>query len=91
MKIKNFLIDLCRDEKGSISVKPVVTFVGSVTLYLVFIATSVLTMCYEGTPKFSDTLIYGIVSIVIAGMGTDTADKFSIKNKDSNPTLPPTP
>jgi hypothetical protein len=81
MTFKNWIINLFKDERGSIYIKPVIAFMGAI-----FLCTTMLINIY--TPKNmtpSDTLINAVMVITAIGMGADTLDKFSFKDKSSDP------
>lgn len=75
MNFKQWITDLFKDERGLTSVKPLIAFIG--TLFLCG------TMC---VPNFnpSSELINAVMIITIVGMGGDTIDKFSLKNKPTD-------
>lgn len=75
MKFIQWIIDLFKDERGVPSVKPVIS------VYCTFIL--VLCLIVNGiNSKFAPSAMYidALIVIIIAGMGSDTLDKFSFKN-----------
>jgi len=76
MTFKQWLIELFRDERGAISVKPVVAFIGAMFLCITMIANSYSSK--EIAP--SDKLVDAVMIITAIGMGADTVDKFSKKD-----------
>jgi hypothetical protein len=73
MTFKQWLIELFKDERGAISVKPVVAFIGAMFLCITMIANSYSSK--EIAP--SDKLVDAVMIITAIGMGADTVDKFS--------------
>lgn len=78
MKLSDFIVDLFKDERKSISIKPVLAFLGSCFLFFALIR-CVIKGCSN---SFPDELINSISFIIITCLSADTADKFSIKNKN---------
>lgn len=78
MKLSEFIVDLFKDERGSISIKPVIAFLGSCFLFFALIR-CVIKGCDN---QFPSELINSISVIIIACLSADTADKFSFKNKN---------
>jgi hypothetical protein len=78
MTFKEWVIELFKDERGSISIKPVVAFVGSLFLCGTMLANSFT----HGDIKPSAELVNAVMVITAIGMGADTLDKFSHKKKD---------
>jgi hypothetical protein len=78
MTFKEWIIDLFKDERGSISVKPVIAFLGSLILFGTTFANSFSPK--EVAP--SADLVHACMIVVLAGMGGDTLDKFSHKKKE---------
>jgi hypothetical protein len=76
MTFKQWLIELFKDERGAISVKPVVAFIGAMFLCMTMIANSYSSK--EIAP--SDKLVDAVMIITAIGMGADTVDKFSKKD-----------
>ena len=71
MTFKEWVIDLFKDERGSISVKPVIALLGAIALAVVLI----------GKIAVPDNSINAVMVLTIAAIGGDTADKFSKKTK----------
>jgi hypothetical protein len=80
MNFKQWLIELFKDERGAISVKPVVAFIGAMFLCTTMIANSYSSK--EIAP--SDKLVDAVMIITAIGMGADTVDKFSKKSKEES-------
>ena len=78
MNFKEWIIDLFKDERGAISIKPVVAFVGSLFLCGTMLANSFS----EAHFKPSEELVNAVMIITAIGMGADTLDKFSNKKKE---------
>lgn len=85
MDIKAFLLDLFRDERGSISIKPVIAFIGSMVLCTTMVFSSVSRVLVDP----SDALVNAVLVITCIGLGADSVDKFSYK-KPTDPNNPPT-
>lgn len=85
MTFKQWIIDLFRDERGSISVKPVIAFFGALFLCITMIANSYSSK--EIAP--SDKLVDAVMVITAIGMGADSLDKFSKKAPADEPAAPP--
>lgn len=75
MNFKEFVISLFKDERGNISIKPVIAFLGVLSLIITLII-SVLSNKVISVPE---ALIYALVTIICVAMGADTADKYSFK------------
>lgn len=78
MNFKEWLIDLFKDERGTISIKPVVAFIGALFLCGTMLANSFT----EEHFKPADKLVDAVMIITAIGMGADTVDKFTKKSKD---------
>ena len=78
MTFKQWIIDLFKDERGAISIKPVVAFVGALFLCGTMLANSFS----EAHFKPSEELVNAVMIITAIGMGADTLDKFSNKKKE---------
>ena len=74
MSFISFLIDLFKDERGSISIKPVVGLICTLTL-----CTILFINCYKSDMELADVLVNSVLLLAIVGIGADTVDKFSIK------------
>jgi hypothetical protein len=83
MNLKNWIIDLFKDERGSTSIKPVIALLGAL-----FLCSSMMICSFSHNDvKPSPELINAVMIITAIGMGADTLDKFSHKKKeDSNDT-----
>ena len=78
MNFKEWVIELFKDERGSISVKPVIAFVGAMFLCI----TMMINSFTHGDIKPSAELVNAVMIITGIGMGADTLDKFSHKKKE---------
>jgi hypothetical protein len=78
MTFKEWIIDLFKDEKGTISIKPVVAFVGTLFLCGAMLASSFVGENFKPAPE----LINAVMLITVIGMGADSLDKFSPKKED---------
>ena len=77
---KEWVLELLKDERGAVSIKPLIALIGS----LILCASMISGFFVEKQIIPSDTLINGIVFITIAAMGGDTIDKFSYKKTDTS-------
>lgn len=75
MTFKEWVVDLFKDERGAISVKPVIAFFGALFLCGTMLANSYSNK--EVAP--SDKLVDAVMIITAIGMGADTLDKFTKK------------
>ena len=80
MKFKDWVVDLVKDERGSISIKPVVAFIGSMFLC----ATMTINSFSHEDFKPADSLVDAVMIITAIGLGADSLDKFSKKKSSSN-------
>ena len=78
MKFKEWVIELFKDERGSISVKPVIAFIGAMFLCITMILNSFSHADFAPSPE----LVNAVMLITGIGMGADTLDKFSHKKKE---------
>jgi hypothetical protein len=78
MKFKEWLIELFKDERGAISVKPVIAFVGALFLCITMMLNSFSHADFAPSPE----LVNAVMLITGIGMGADTVDKFSHKKKE---------
>jgi hypothetical protein len=78
MTFKEWVIDIFKDEKGSISVKPVIAFLG--TLFLC--GTMLLNSFSKEEFRPAAELVNAVMVITAIGMGADSLDKFSPKKKE---------
>ena len=78
MKFKEWVIELFKDERGSISVKPVIAFIGALFLCITMILNSFSHADFAPSPE----LVNAVMLITGIGMGADTLDKFSHKKKE---------
>lgn len=81
MTFKKWIIELFKDERGSISIKPVVAFLGAIFLCGTMLANSFS----EEHFKPADTLVNAVMVITAIGMGADTLDKFTKKAPTEEP------
>jgi len=83
MSLKQWIVDLFKDERGSTSIKPVIAFIGALFLC----GTMLINSFTEEHFKPADSLVNAVMVITAIGMGADTLDKFSFKKKsDDEPT-----
>jgi hypothetical protein len=88
MDFKEWIIDLFKDERGAISVKPVIAFVGALFLCGTMTANSFTEEHYKPAAE----LVNAVMVITAIGMGADSLDKFSFKTKpEETPTEEPKP
>jgi hypothetical protein len=78
MTFKEWIIDLFKDERGAISVKPVIAFIGTLFLCGTMLSNSFLDEHF----KPADELVNAVMIITAIGMGADTVDKFTKKSKE---------
>jgi len=78
MKFKEWVIELFKDERGSISVKPVIAFIGALFLCITMVLNSFSHADFAPSPE----LVNAVMLITGIGMGADTLDKFSHKKKE---------
>jgi len=78
MTFKEWIISLFSDERGSISIKPVIGFIGALFLCGTMLANSFS----KDRFKPSAELVNAVMVITAVGMGADTLDKFTAKKKD---------
>ena len=81
MNFKEWVIDLFKDERGTISVKPVIAFVGAMFLCVTMILNSFSHAEFAPSPE----LVNAVMIITAIGMGADTLDKFTKKAKAEEP------
>jgi len=77
MTFKQWVIELFKDERGSISIKPVVAFVGAMFLCITMMLNSFSHADFAPSPE----LVNAVMIITGIGMGADTLDKFSGSKK----------
>ena len=80
MTFREWIIDLFKDERGAISIKPVVAFVGALFLCGTMLANSFSKEEFRPAPE----LVNAVMIITAIGMGADTLDKFTKKDKNKN-------
>ena len=78
MKFKEWVIELFKDERGSISVKPVIAMVGAMFLCITMVLNSFSHADFAPSPE----LVNAVMLITGIGLGADTVDKFTHKKKD---------
>ena len=78
MTFKEWVIDIFKDERGAISVKPVIAFIGSLFLCGTMLANSFT----EEHFKPAAELVNAVMVITAIGMGADTLDKFTSKKAE---------
>ena len=81
MTFKQWAIEIFKDERGSISVKPVIAFVGALFLCGTMTANSFT----EDHFKPAAELVNAVMVITAIGMGADTLDKFTKKAPADEP------
>jgi hypothetical protein len=81
MNFKEWVIDLFKDERGTISVKPVIAFVGALFLCGTMLANSFSKAEFAPAPE----LVNAVMVITAIGMGADTLDKFTKKAPSDEP------
>lgn len=79
MTFKEWIIDLFKDERGAISIKPVVAFIGTLFLCGTMLANSFS----EEHFKPAAELVNAVMVITAIGMGADSLDKFTAKKTDA--------
>jgi hypothetical protein len=79
MTFKEWCVSLFKDERGSISIKPVIAFVGALFLCGTMLANSFSHSDFAPSPE----LVNAVMIITGIGMGADTIDKFTKKDKDA--------
>jgi len=79
MNFKEWVIDLFKDERGAISVKPVIAFIGALFLC----GTMLLNSFSKEDFKPAAELVNAVMVITAIGMGADTLDKFTKKDKEA--------
>jgi hypothetical protein len=78
MTFKEWVIEIFKDERGSISVKPVIAFMGALFLCVTMILNSFSHAEFAPSPE----LVNAVMIITGIGMGADTIDKFSHKKTE---------
>jgi hypothetical protein len=79
MTFKEWVIEIFKDERGSISVKPVIAFLGATFLCMTMILNSFSHAEFAPSPE----LVNAVMIITGIGMGADTLDKFSSKKNET--------
>ena len=77
MTFKQWVIELFKDERGSISVKPVIAFIGALFLC----GTMLVNSFSEEHFKPAAELVNAVMVITAMGMGADTLDKLTHKGE----------
>jgi len=75
MTFKKWIIELFKDERGSVSIKPVVAFTGALFLCVTMTINS---FSHEDF-KPAESLVNAVMVITCIGLGADSIDKFSHK------------
>jgi hypothetical protein len=78
MTFKNWIIEIFKDERGSISVKPVIAFMGALFLCITMVLNSFSHADFSPSPD----LVNAVMIITGIGMGADTLDKFTHKKTE---------
>jgi hypothetical protein len=73
MTFKEWVIDLFKDERGAISVKPVIAMIGALFLCITMMLNSFSHADFAPSPE----LVNAVMIITGIGMGADTLDKFT--------------
>jgi hypothetical protein len=81
MTFKEWIIDLFEDERGAVSIKPLIALMGSLFLCVTMTVNAVSHNDFAP----SDTLVDAVLVITIIGMGSDSLDKFSFKQPKKTP------
>lgn len=80
MNLKQWAIDLFKDERGSTSIKPVVALLGTLFLCGTMTANS---FSHEDF-KPADSLVDAVMIITAIGLGADSLDKFSKRKPEQS-------
>lgn len=83
-KFINWLHDLTKDERENVSVKPVIAIMGAVFLCTIMTINCII----DPAIKPADVLVDAVVIITAIGMGADSFDKFSLREKASSTKTP---
>ena len=78
MTFKEWVIDLFKDERGAISVKPVIAMIGALFLCITMMLNSFSHADFAPSPE----LVNAVMIITGIGMGADTLDKFTHKKTE---------
>lgn len=78
MTFKQWIIEIFKDERGSISVKPVIAFMGALFLCVTMVLNSFSHADFAPSPD----LVNAVMIITGIGMGADTLDKFTHKKTE---------
>jgi hypothetical protein len=78
MTFKEWIIDIFKDERGAISVKPVIALIGALFLSGTMLANSFTHKEFAPSPE----LVNAVVIVTAIGMGADTLDKFTHKKEE---------
>jgi hypothetical protein len=82
---RKWVLELTKDERGSVSVKPVIAIMGALFLCVTMTLNSYSHSDFAPSPE----LVNAVMIITAIGMGADTFDKFSFKKtekkEDSEP------
>jgi len=81
MTFKQWIIELFKDERGYISIKPVISFIGCVFLCVTMFVNAVIA---KGL-NVDETLVNAVMMITSISLGADTFDKFSFKQRYDEP------
>lgn len=84
---KSFFLDLMKDERGAFSIKPAIALFGTLALTVSLFVSGFTKKEFQP----SDAIVEAIMIITIVGMGADTVDKFSLKNKAAKTNQPTDP
>jgi hypothetical protein len=75
--LRKWIHELTKDERGAVSVKPVIAIIGAL-----FLCVTMTISAMKPDFKPSADLINAVMVITAIGMGADTFDKFSYKKPD---------
>ena len=79
--MKNWIVELFKDERGVASIKPVAAAICTIFLCV----TMVINSFSHGDIKPSEELVDAVMFIALIGMGSDTFDKFSTRPRKEEP------
>lgn len=79
MTFKKWITELFKDERGSVSIKPVVAFIGAMFLCV----TMTINSFSHEEFKPADSLVDAVMIITCIGLGADSIDKFSHKKAET--------
>lgn len=80
MTFRKWILELFKDERGAVSIKPVVAFIGTLVLCTTMLINALAKKTFVPSPD----LVNAIMIITSVGMGADTFDKFSKRKPATN-------